>query len=72
MHGEAQLPIRQSVEWVRDTVCELCHLLHQEQKIPAKQTQRWSRPQEGWFKCNADGAFLPDARTGAVGAVLPA
>ena len=68
-HGEAGMPIRQAVLWVRDTAYDLWHLLHPQKEKAPKVLPRWKPPDEGWIKCNSDGPFYSDGK-GATGAVL--
>lgn len=70
-HGEAGLPIRQAVLWVRDTAFDLWQLLHPVKQAAAREQQpRWSRPDEGWLKCNVDAAFRSESGRGASGVIL--
>ncbi|TVU03577.1 hypothetical protein EJB05_50894, partial [Eragrostis curvula] len=69
-HGEALLPIRVAIEWVRDTAFDLWNLLHPEKGEHTKSTHGWNKPQIGWYKCNVDGAFSESDRTGATEVVL--
>lgn len=65
------MPARQAAEWVRDTAFDLWQLLHPEkEKKIGTQPARWRRPQDGWHKCNVDGAYMASSKTGATGAVL--
>ncbi|GJM96743.1 hypothetical protein PR202_ga13606 [Eleusine coracana subsp. coracana] len=65
------LPMQQAVQWARDTTFDLWQILH-----PAKQAKqevncrKWQRPNEGWHKCNTDGAFNPSDSSGATGTVM--
>ena len=40
------------------------------QKAANAVKERWQPPDEGWIKCNVDGAFYSESGQGATGAVL--
>lgn len=44
--------------------------MHPQKTQKEQVCQRWSRPPDGWHKCNADGAFSAADNSGAVGVVL--
>lgn len=66
-HGEALLPLRQAVFWVRDTALDLWQILHPQIELAKTASKAlWSLPDEGWVKCNTDGVLLQDTGAGAV------
>lgn len=67
-HGEDGLPIRRAVLWVCDTTFDIWQLLHQPKEMVLKVKPTWKLSEEGWIKCNFDGAFYQDG-SGATGAV---
>lgn len=69
-HGEVPIPIRQAVDWVRDTAYDLWHLLHPQKKDKMVQKPVWRRPPEQWYKFNTDGAFFANEKNGTTGAVI--
>ena len=70
-HGEAGMPIRQAVLWVRDTAFDLWQLMHPpKQSLPRSEQVGWMRPHQGWIKCNVDAAFYAENGRGATGGVL--
>lgn len=70
-HGEDQLPLRQAVRWATDLGHDLWQItMSSKLKPAAKARSFWCAPQEGWVKCNTDGAFYPESGQGATGAVL--
>ena len=70
-HGEILPPVRVAVQWVADLAYDLGQATrHQTPPRPATQQPRWECPQDGWLKCNTDGAFYDRSGQGATGAVL--
>ncbi|OEL13749.1 hypothetical protein BAE44_0025232, partial [Dichanthelium oligosanthes] len=70
-HGEAAMPIRQAVLWVRDTAFDLWQILHPQKQVKVREAQaRWEPPCAGWVKCNVDAVFMFETRRGATGGVL--
>lgn len=70
-HGEAERPLRAAVQWAIDVAHDLWSLkIVQRQNVPRQLPPSWSPPEEGWLKCNTDGAFYPGKGQGATGAVL--
>ena len=67
-HGEVGLPIRQAVLWVCDTAFDLWQMLHPQKEQSPRVLPKWKPPDEGWIKCNSDGAFYSDG-SGATGAL---
>jgi hypothetical protein len=70
-HGEQFLPVRAAVQWAVDLAFDLLqvgkpHL----PPVRGEAVPRWEKPNEGWFKCNTDGAFYDRQWEGATGAVL--
>ena len=60
-HGETQSPVRSTVQWPIDTAFDLWQLsTPQRQKALGGAKQAWCPPQEGWNKCNTDGALYPE------------
>jgi len=67
-HGEAGLPIRQAVIWVRDTAFDLWQILHPPKQDRANlEIPKWVKPHPGWVKCNVDTVFLAVNGSGATG-----
>lgn len=59
------------MQWSIDTAYDLWQLSKPQQQVVQRHTTPiWQPPQEGWTKCNVDGAFYQDLGQGAVGAVL--
>ncbi|KAF8697819.1 hypothetical protein HU200_035307 [Digitaria exilis] len=70
-HGEGGLSIKQAVLWVRDTSFDLWQILHPiKQPKPATDQPKWSKPCEGWIKCNLDAPFSTGNMQGVTGVVL--
>jgi len=70
-HGEAILPVRKAVEWIKDTAFDLWHIRHPNK--PRKQPMQqplWKPPAEQWVKCNMDGSFFEQAGQGGTGVML--
>jgi hypothetical protein len=68
-HGEAPLPVRQALEWVR-TSFYLWHLLHPQKPQVTRQVQRWKAPPGGRHKCNVDGAFFTSCNSRSTSVIL--
>lgn len=69
-HGELPIPIHKAVEWARDMAFDLWQLVHPVKEMKVRGTRRWKKPDEGWLKCNVDGAFSGSGYTGATGAAI--
>ncbi|XP_024172178.1 uncharacterized protein LOC112178232 [Rosa chinensis] len=35
-----------------------------------RQVMHWTKPEQGWFKCNSDGAYIASSRRGGCGMVI--
>jgi ribonuclease HI len=70
-HGTDQPPLWQAVRWAVDTAHDLWQITKVPRLKPVAGTRaHWRAPQEGWIKCNTDGAFYPDSGQGATVVVL--
>ncbi|CAD6264269.1 unnamed protein product [Miscanthus lutarioriparius] len=70
-HGEGELPIRAAIQWCVDTALDLWQICKPSRQTDSRRPMpTWSSPQEGWLKCNVDGAFYPGQGEGATGGVL--
>uniref|UniRef100_A0A0D9WNZ2 RNase H type-1 domain-containing protein n=1 Tax=Leersia perrieri TaxID=77586 RepID=A0A0D9WNZ2_9ORYZ len=64
-HREAPWPVQKAVEWAKNVAFDLWQLAHPlKEKVPTP-AQFWARPPQDWCKCNTDGAFFPDSKSGA-------
>lgn len=69
-HGEPPAPVTMVVRWSLDIAFDLWQLSATSRPEKDRQVQRWKPPDEGWVKCNTDGAFYPGVQHGAIGLVL--